>query len=48
MYFILIEFVVFQAVCNGLGAHVVFVDDSAEDDFIMELTKASRNSELLL
>ena len=37
--------VVFQNVCNGQGAHVVFVDDSAEDNFIRDFTKADRDSE---
>ena len=35
-------FYMFQNVCNGLGGHVVYVEDSAEDAFIMEFTKAPR------
>jgi len=38
----------FQNVCNGLSAHVIYVEDSAEVTFIMEFTKASWDGGLLL
>jgi len=37
----------FQTRCNSFGAHVVFVDDDAEDDFIRTFTRADRESVLL-
>jgi len=36
----------FQNACNAYNAHVVFVDDRAEDIFVWNFTQASRDSEL--